>query len=397
MPVDLGDMAFAEYKRALKRAEDAQRKGATIEAASSFRQCAELYRQYANASGDPATKQQRLKKVQFLLDRAKSLDPMPANQKPASPRQTTAPISTEAANADDYESEVMNLVQKTSIRWDEIGGLEDTKNAIKSAYGLALAKKPQGVQISGWRNVLLFGPPGTGKTLLAAATAGSLDATFFNVKVSNVLSKYFGESSKLVSALYAAARRHSPAVIFLDEFESLTPPRGSGESGAERRIVSTLLAELDGLATKEDESFILTMGATNVPWLLDSAILSRFQRRIYVPLPDDAAREAILNIHLTRQGHKTDQPISEWVRQTGGYSGREIEQICQTAIGQMTQRTNPNLLDLVDKGQAAVRDYEIKVEPLRADDLQAALKQIHPVANADMLRRYDDWTRKADD
>lgn len=397
MPVDLGDMAFAEYKRALKRAEEAQRKGANLEAASSFRQCAELYRQYANASKDPALKQQRLKKVQFYVDRAQSLDPMRVSASPSSRQSSTTPKSAEISNADDYENEVMNLVQKTNIHWDEIGGLDDTKNAIKSAYGLALAKKPKGVQISGWRNVLLFGPPGTGKTLLAAATAGSLDATFFNVKVSNVLSKYFGESSKLVSALYSAARKHSPAVIFLDEFESLTPPRGSGESGAERRIVSTLLAELDGLATKEDESFILTMGATNVPWLLDSAILSRFQRRIYVSLPDDAARLAILNIHLTRQGHKTDQPINEWVRQTSGYSGREIEQVCQTAIGQMTQRANPNLLELVDQGQAAVRSYEINVEPLTVYDLRMALEQIHPVATGEMLRRYEDWARRVDD
>jgi SpoVK/Ycf46/Vps4 family AAA+-type ATPase len=396
MPVDLGDMAFAAYKRTLKQAEEARHKGATIDAAASFRQCAELYRQYANACSDPATRQQRLKKVQFLLDLAQSLEPSrPATSAP-SKKSPAAPKSTEAANADDYENEVMNLVQKTHIKWDDIGGLDETKNTIKSAYGLALAQKPKGVQISGSRNILLFGPPGTGKTLLAAATAGSLDATFFNVKVSNLLSKYFGESSKLVTALYAAARRHSPAVIFLDEFESLTPPRGAGDSGAERRIVSTLLAELDGLATKEDESFILTMGATNVPWLLDTAILSRFQRRIYVPLPDDEARKAILNIHLANHGHKTEKPVEEWVHQTGGYSGREIEQICQIAVAQMTQRANPNLLNLVDQGQTALRKYEIKVEPLSANDLQAALDQIHPIATAEMLSRYDEWVKKAE-
>jgi SpoVK/Ycf46/Vps4 family AAA+-type ATPase len=116
------------------------------------------------------------------------------------------------------------------------------------------------------------GPPGTGKTLLAAATAGNLEATFFNVKVSSLLSKYFGESTKLISALYSVARRLSPAVIFLDEFESLTPSRGSGESGSERRIVSTLLAELDGLQGKDDDSFVMTICATNLPWLLDLAI-----------------------------------------------------------------------------------------------------------------------------
>jgi len=207
-------------------------------------------------------------------------------------------------------------------------------------------------------------------------------------------SKYFGESTKLITALYTVARRMSPAVIFLDEFESLTPPRGSGESGAERRIVSTLLAELDGLATKDDDSFVLTMSATNVPWLLDTAILSRFQQRIYVPLPDPAARKAILEIHLMRRGHRSDIPMEELVRRTEGFAGREIEQLCQTAINHMTRRANPDLLNLVDRGHAAVSAYELRVTPLTEDDFKAAFDQIRPVANAAMLRRYDEWLAK---
>ena len=288
------------------------------------------------------------------------------------------------------------LIEESSIRWSDIGGLESTKQAIKSAYGLAVARKPKGVRIEAWRNLLLFGPPGTGKTLLAAATAGSLDATFFNVKVSNVLSKYFGESSKLISALYSTARRLSPAVIFLDEFEALTPPRGEGESGAERRIVSTLLAELDGLASKDEENYVLTIGATNLPWLLDSAILSRFQKRIFVPLPDAEARRSILEIHLTKRGHKTRLPIPKLVERTEGYSGREIEQVCQTAITSMTQRANPSLMDVVDRGQAALREYEIKVEPISEEDFVVAFSQIHPATDAALVRRHLEWQKKAE-
>ena len=397
MPVNIGEMAYAEFKQVLKRAEDALRKGQTAEAAAAFRQCAELYRQYASSANDPALRRKRMERVQLYQEKAHSLDNnIPYEPAKSERRGPTVSQSAEAAPADDYESEVLNLLQQTRIRWEDIGGLDDTKAAIKSAYGLALARQPEGVEISSWRNVLLYGPPGTGKTLLAAATAGSLDANFFNVKVSNLLSKYFGESSKLITALYAAARKMSPSVIFLDEFESLTPPRGSGESGAERRIVSTLLAELDGLATKDDESFVLTMGATNVPWLLDSAILSRFQRRIYVPLPDPAARKAILGIHLGKRGHKTALSLDELVRRTDGYSGREIEQICQMAVARMTQRANPDLLSVVDKGQEAVRNYQIRVEPLSDEDFRVALEQIRPIADASMLRKYTDWTRKAE-
>jgi katanin p60 ATPase-containing subunit A1 len=211
-----------------------------------------------------------------------------------------------------------------------------------------------------------------------------------------MLSKYFGESTKLISALYTVARRLSPSVIFLDEFESLTPPRGSGESGAERRIVSTFLAELDGLATKDEQCFVLTMGATNLPWLLDSAILSRFEKRIYVPLPDEAARQTILEIHLTRRGHRSLVDLGTLARRTAGFSGREIEQVCQTAVARMTVRANPDLLAIVDKGQEAIRDYELRVEPLTEADFRDAFEQVRPITTAAMLKRFEEWMQQAE-
>jgi len=394
MPVDLSASIYAQYKRARKRAEEAVRRGATAEAAVTYRHAAELMRQYAEYTRDAVVKKQRLKRAEAHTQMANQLDSLPPSR--LMPAMPVAAKSAEPAGETDYEAEVLGLIEESSIRWSDIGGLESTKQAIKSAYGLAVARKPKGVRIEAWRNLLLFGPPGTGKTLLAAATAGSLDATFFNVKVSNVLSKYFGESSKLISALYSTARRLSPAVIFLDEFEALTPPRGEGESGAERRIVSTLLAELDGLASKDEENYVLTIGATNLPWLLDSAILSRFQKRIFVPLPDAEARRSILEIHLTKRGHKTRLPIPKLVERTEGYSGREIEQVCQTAITSMTQRANPSLMDVVDRGQAALREYEIKVEPISEEDFVVAFSQIHPATDAALVRRHLEWQKKAE-
>jgi len=394
MPVDLSASIYAQYKRARKRAEEAVRRGATAEAAVTYRHAAELMRQYAEYTRDAVVKKQRLKRAEAHTQMANQLDSLPPSR--LMPAMPVAAKSAEPAGETDYEAEVLGLIEESSIRWSDIGGLESTKQAIKSAYGLAVARKPKGVRIEAWRNLLLFGPPGTGKTLLAAATAGSLDATFFNVKVSNVLSKYFGESSKLISALYSTARRLSPAVIFLDEFEALTPPRGEGESGAERRIVSTLLAELDGLASKDEENYVLTIGATNLPWLLDSAILSRFQKRIFVPLPDAEARRSILEIHLTKRGHKTRLPIPKLVERTEGYSGREIEQVCQTAITSMTQRANPSLMDVVDRGQAALREYEIKVEPISEEDFVVAFSQIHPATDAALVRRHLEWQKEAE-
>lgn len=394
MPVDLSASIYAQYKLARKRADEAVRRGEARQGSAEYRRAAELMRQYAGGVNDFSIKTQRLERAEALERMALQLDGIPAQVK--LPARKSGVPSAEPVGDSDYEAEVLALIEVSKIRWDDIGGLQETKQAIKQAFGLALARKPKGVRIDSWRNMLFFGPPGTGKTLLAAATAGSLDATFFNVKVSNVLSKYFGESTKILSALYAAARRMSPAVIFLDEFESLTPPRGEGESGAERRIVSTLLAELDGLATKDDDSYVLTIGATNLPWLLDGAILSRFQKRIYVPLPDPEARRAILEIHLTRRGHKTQSPIPTLVTRTEGYSGREIEQICQTAIANMTRRANPDLMELVDKGQAALRQYEIKVEPLNEADFQVAFEQIHPATDSKLIQRHQEWLKKTE-
>jgi len=399
MPVDLSASIFAEYKRSRKRAEEAERRGEYTIAAGAYRRCAYLLTQYAEYTYDATVRQQRMQKAKAYEESARRLELKMDLPKTALRKRSAAspPVQGDVANGDDdYEAVVLALIQKSSVKWEDIGGLEETKEAIKTAYGLALARKPKGVQIKGGGNVLLFGPPGTGKTLLAAATAGSLDAAFFNVKVSDLLSKYFGESTRLISALYTVARRLSPAVIFLDEFEALTPPRGSGESGAERRIVSTLLAELDGMANKGDDSLIITMGATNLPWLLDTAILSRFIQRVYVPLPDAPARQAILEIHLVRRGHHSRVSMADLVKRTGGYSGREIEQICQLAITHMTGPANPHLLEYVDKGQEAIRDYEIKVEALTEEDFKAAFDQVRPVANGEMLLRFDTWQKQVE-
>jgi katanin p60 ATPase-containing subunit A1 len=394
-PVDLSASIYAQYKRARKRAEEAEKRGSAKEAAAAYRHAAAFMRQYGSSSRDTKIRKSR-------LERADALDAL-ANRLQQGPTAISSSVvkagaqPAEVTGEDDYDNHVLGLIQRTDIGWDDIGGLDDTKIAIKSAYGLALARKPEGVTIESWRNFLLFGPPGTGKTLLAAATAGSLDATFFSVKVSDMLSKYFGESTKLISALYATAARLSPSVIFLDEFESLSPPRGSGDSGAERRIVSTLLAEIDGLNRKGSQDLIITIGATNLPWLIDTAILSRFQKRVYVPLPDAAARRIILEIFIDRRGHDTQLSLARLVERTAGYSGREIEQICQTAVTHMTQRANPDLMAIVDQGRDAIRDYEIRVETLSEHDFKIALNEAQPGSNAAMLARYQTWIKQIED
>jgi katanin p60 ATPase-containing subunit A1 len=382
MGVDLSAQTYARFQKAEAQAKHFWEQGRGLEAAAAYRRCAGLMRQYAKYGASKQIRQRRLKRAKQYEELADRIEAGAA----ASP-------AAEAGGTADYENGVLDLIHRSTVTWEDIGGLEATKAEIQSAYALALARRPKGVRLGSARNMLLYGPPGTGKTLLAAAASNELDATFFNVKVSDMLSKWFGESTKLVSALYDVAEKRAPSVVFLDEFDALTPPRGGGESGAERRILSTLLSELDGLTEKGDSAaYVLTIGATNVPWLVDNAILSRFGAKlIHVPLPDAEARAAILAIQLDKAGHKSQVSIKDLVASTKGYSGREITQMCQEAIGRMVARANPSLLDVADKGKLELSSYELQVTPLTAEDFEHALSRVRPGTTREYLKRFDAW------
>jgi SpoVK/Ycf46/Vps4 family AAA+-type ATPase len=220
-----------------------------------------------------------------------------------------------------------------------------------------------------------------------------MEATFFDVSVGEILSKYFGESSKLISALYAAARRRSPAVIFLDEFDALAPQRSGDESGVERRVLSTLLTELDGLSNKADDAYVLTIASTNVPWSLDAAILSRFQKKVLVPLPDDLAIEAILKHLIAGRGLESTVPYRELSVLLAGRSGREISAVCQEAVNRMIYSMNPGIADIVDQGVESVREYTLALRPLTGKDIEDSLRLIIPPATlSEDLDRYSAWS-----
>lgn len=303
----------------------------------------------------------------------------------------------------ELSSVVSQLVHASPVTWADIGGLEETKREIKYALGLAMARPPDGVQITTWRNMLFYGPPGTGKTLLAAATSNALRlraqttgdeqrAVFFNVKVSSVMSKYFGESTKIVSELYGQARDSSPAVVFLDEFEALASQRDKDDSGAERRILSTLLAELDGLSEKgRRDIFVLTVAATNRPWDLDPAVLSRFDKKVLIPLPDPETRRAILEIQIARKGYESEVPFAELAEMTEGYSGREIERFCKEVAHRMIAEMNHDLPARVDQGLEVVRSYQVRVRPLGRAEFESAKARIHPQTTPQEMARYVNW------
>jgi len=406
---------------ALHRAKMAHKAGQLGEAAECFESASDLMLRFAE-HGSRTEELERKKKALDYRDYAKRLrdvgnsenakavwrkqpvikpgDPVPppSDDPPPAIREKGG---DQAGDASGISAAIAGMIQTSPLTWDDIGGLDDTKQEIKYTLGLSLAKPPANLKLHTFRNVMFYGPPGTGKTILAAATSNSLkggsnarnNAMFFNVKVSGVMSKYFGESSKIISEIYGTARENSPSVVFLDEFESLTGKRGADEqSGAERRILSTILSELDGLSEKgRSEIFVLTIAATNRPWDVDAAVLSRFEKRVLIPLPDDAARLEILKILFTKRGFQTSANLGDVVERTKGFSGREIERLCKEVTTRMIRHMNTDLPKVVDAGLDNARDYEVKVRPISMDDWNFGIGRITPATSPQEMDKYLKW------
>lgn len=386
-------------KRALERGRSARDRGEKPVAARYYEQAAEFMMKFAQQAIGRESEEWRKRKALEYREYARRLRDG-ENDARVRDEGDARSGAGKPGKGSEIRTIVSSLIFESPTTWGDIGGLEETKREIKLTLGMSVARPPDNVRINPWTKILLYGPPGTGKTLLAAATSNAIrsregrSCVFFNVKISNILSKYFGESSKIVSELYGAARNASPSVVFLDEFESICQKRDTADTGAERRILSTLLSELDGLDTKgRSDLFVLTIAATNRPWDLDEAVLSRFEKMILVPLPDEKAREQILRIHLAQRGYESEVPYAKLARTTEGYSGREIERFCKQAIKGMIEEMNKDLPAVVDQGLDRARSYKIRIRPLRASDFEAAARTITPVTTPKEMETYRRWER----
>ncbi len=396
----------APIKQALSRARSYTEAREYDKAAAAYEKAANLMSIFAEqAIGREAEERRKKKAIQFreMARKLRSGELAPDTPPPANGAPGPSPSAAPSPGGE-IRSIVSNLMHASGITWDDIGGLDETKNEIKFALGMTLAQQPPGVKISAWTRILFYGPPGTGKTLLAAATSNAVRSTegvpsvFYNVKVSSILSKYFGESSKILGELYGTARDTSPSVVFLDEFESLAGQRDSSDSGAERRILSTLLSELDGMDSKgRHDIYVLTIAATNRPWDLDPAVLSRFEKKVLIPLPDESTRDRILRIHIERKGFQTEVPYEDLARLTDGYSGREIERFAKEVVTGMIEEENREIPSLVDRGLDAVKKHRLRVRPLGRADFEAAARLIHPQTTPEEMRKYYDWKERAEE
>ncbi|GLE05977.1 hypothetical protein PINS_up015188 [Pythium insidiosum] len=291
---------------------------------------------------NPTSKDIIMKRVEGYMTRAEQLRAMLEKTPKAVTASGTAELE-KGDKSDDDETDVETaklrgslassvVGEKPNVKWDDVAGLDAAKEALKEAVILP-ARFPQ--LFTGkrrpWKGILLYGPPGTGKSYLAKAVATEADSTFFAVSSSTLVSKWQGESEKLVKNLFDMAREKKPSIIFIDEIDSLTSNRTEGESDSTRRIKTEFLVQMQGVGNSDDG--ILVLGATNVPWELDPAMRRRFEKRIYIPLPELEARKVMLKIHLgdTPNG-LTEQDFNTVAEKTEGCSGSDISVLVREAL-----------------------------------------------------------------
>ncbi|KAL9581326.1 MAG: hypothetical protein Q9212_003967 [Teloschistes hypoglaucus] len=273
------------------------------------------------------------------------------------------------------------LADKPNIKWEDVAGLEGAKEALKEAVILPIKFPHLFVgKRQPWKGILLYGPPGTGKSYLAKAVATEANSTFFSVSSSDLVSKWMGESERLVKQLFTMARENKPSIIFIDEVDALCGPRGEGESEASRRIKTELLVQMDGVGN--DSKGVLILGATNIPWQLDAAIRRRFQRRVHISLPDMAGRMKMFELavgstpcDLKPNDFKVLGQLSE------GYSGSDISIAVQDA-----------LMQPVRKIQTATHYKAVSVTVEDQDGKKTEVEKLTPCSPGDKGAREMSWT-----
>ena len=401
--VDASGFLFEEIKNAKEEMRKAVEAGDYKLAAERARRVAELLRALAKVRGWGREGLLRLaREYEALAERYE-------HSKPHSPTRTSerrkrvsssggsSSVKDSAQDMDqEFEVQAEALIRRASVSWRDIAGLEEVKRSLIEAlfYSLARPDDPT-VKVEPPRRFLLYGPPGTGKTMLAMAASNMLGATFMYVSVDRVLSKYVGDSPRMVSAIFRVARRKAPSIVFFDEVETLMMKRDTGREAA-AGLVQTLLTELDGFTSKTMVRPVIVIAATNKPWLLDEAVLSRFERRIYVPLPDKAAREQIFRLNLEKRGFSVEGvTYEELAEATEGYSGRDIANVCKEAVMSMLRRANPDIYSRFERIESAgtLKDLKYRVLPIRREELFEAIGRIRPAVSREDIRKYEEWAR----
>ncbi|PIT84804.1 AAA family ATPase [Candidatus Micrarchaeota archaeon CG10_big_fil_rev_8_21_14_0_10_45_29] len=279
------------------------------------------------------------------------------------------------------------FVERPNVKWGDIGGLANIKKEMKEAVEMPL-KHPEVFKKFGIRpvkGILLVGLPGTGKTMFAKAVATETETNFISIKGPEVLSKWVGESEKMMREIFRKARLAAPCIIFIDEMDSIAMHRGGGDgSHVGERVVDTLLTELDGLKSLKN---VIVIGATNRPDIMDPALMraGRFDRIIEIPVPEEAGRLEIFKVHTKKMPLGKDVLLGEMAKKSEGYTGADIENLCREAGMEAIRRVYANAGEKADWTRLAKSD-EIAI---LAADFESAQKRIKPSFSKTDVERLD--------
>ncbi|XP_016089930.1 transitional endoplasmic reticulum ATPase [Sinocyclocheilus grahami] len=289
------------------------------------------------------------------------------------------------------------IVEVPNITWEDIGGLDDVKRELQELvqYPVEHPDKFLKFGMTPSKGVLFYGPPGCGKTLLAKAIANECQANFISIKGPELLTMWFGESEANVREIFDKARQAAPCVLFFDELDSIAKARGGNVGdggGAADRVINQILTEMDGMSSKKN---VFIIGATNRPDIIDPAILrpGRLDQLIYIPLPDEKSRIAILKANLRKSPISKDVDVDYLAKMTNGFSGADLTEICQRACKLAIRESIENEIRRERERQTNPSAMEVEeddpVPEIRKDHFEEAMRFARRSVSDNDIRKYE--------
>lgn len=296
-------------------------------------------------------------------------------------------IEVQTSSIQEEDASELKLIPK--ISYEDIGGLDDTIRRVREMVELPMRYPELFVRlgVEPPKGVLLYGPPGTGKTLLAKAVASETDSHFIHVSGPEIMSKFYGESEQKIREIFDDAKAKAPSIIFIDEIDSIAPKRDDKNSGeVERRIVSQMLALMDGLESRGE---IIVIGATNRPNAIDPALRrpGRFDREIEISVPNQEGRLAILEIHTRSMPLAEDVSLKDLSSRTYGFVGADLSSLTKEAAMRSIRRVLPKInwgeeipSEIINEITVLTKDFDIALTEVKPSALREVIIEVPRVS-----------------
>jgi SpoVK/Ycf46/Vps4 family AAA+-type ATPase len=334
---------------------------------------------------DGILKQQRMKRAEELcvladeIDQTRNRSIVKRNSAEDDISKMDRSVHSITSPNSDKEEHHFTPVSQTGVKLDDVAGLENVKEEIQKLV-INPQKHPEiyhTFRKKSGGGILLYGVPGTGKTMIAQAIASEIDAKFFSIKCSDIASKWFGDSEQRIRELFDEARKFKVSIIFFDEFEALGTKRDT-HSTVMKRLVPELLSQMQGF--EKNKNTLLVIAATNRPWDIDTAFLrpGRFNTSIYVPIPDQKARQSIIDKQFEDIPTNHDVDLIEMVNLTEGFNGSDVVEFCEKVKEYAIQRS-------IETGETS---------PVRQQDIILTSKRVKSSVRLEDLEKISRYEKR---